>query len=28
VHTAHRPEGGQPKRKFRGRRRFGGTRVA
>jgi ATP-dependent RNA helicase RhlE len=27
-HTAHRPEGGQPKRKFRGRRRFGGTRVA
>ena len=27
-HTAQRPEGGQPKRKFRGRRRFGGTRVA
>jgi ATP-dependent RNA helicase RhlE len=27
-HLAHRPEGGQPKRKFRGRRRFGGTRVA
>jgi ATP-dependent RNA helicase RhlE len=26
-HTAHRPEGGQPKRKFRGRRRFGGTRA-
>jgi len=23
-HPAHRPEGGQPKRKFRGRRRFGG----
>ncbi|HVM22367.1 MAG TPA: DEAD/DEAH box helicase [Sphingomicrobium sp.] len=23
-HSAHRPEGGQPKRKFRGRRRFGG----
>ncbi|HET7575339.1 MAG TPA: DEAD/DEAH box helicase [Sphingomicrobium sp.] len=28
AHTAHRPEGGQPKRKFRGRRRFGGSRVA
>jgi ATP-dependent RNA helicase RhlE len=27
-HPGHRPEGGQPKRKFRGRRRFGGTRVA
>jgi ATP-dependent RNA helicase RhlE len=27
-HPAHRPEGGQPKRKFRGRRRFGGTRSA
>jgi len=27
-HAAHRPEGGQPKRPFRGRRRFGGTRVA
>jgi ATP-dependent RNA helicase RhlE len=27
-HAAHRPEGGQPKRKFRGRRRFGGSRVA
>ena len=26
-HTAHRPEGGQPKRKFRGRRRFGGARA-
>jgi ATP-dependent RNA helicase RhlE len=26
-HAAHRPEGGQPKRKFRGRRR-GGTRAA
>jgi ATP-dependent RNA helicase RhlE len=25
-HTAHRPDGGQPKRKFRGRRRFGGGR--
>jgi ATP-dependent RNA helicase RhlE len=27
-HPAHRPEGGQGKPKFRGRRRFGGTRVA
>ena len=27
-HAAHRPEGGQPKRKFRGRRRFGGPRRA
>jgi ATP-dependent RNA helicase RhlE len=27
-HPAHRPEGGQPKRKFRGRRRFGGARRA
>jgi ATP-dependent RNA helicase RhlE len=27
-HPAHRPEGGQPKRKFRGRRRFGGARSA
>jgi ATP-dependent RNA helicase RhlE len=27
-HPGHRPEGGQPKRKFRGRRRFGGTRAA
>ncbi len=27
-HPGHRPEGGQPKRKFRGRRRFGGSRVA
>jgi len=27
-HSAHRPEGGQPKRKFRGRRRFGGGRRA
>jgi ATP-dependent RNA helicase RhlE len=27
-HPAHRPEGGQPKRKFRGRRRFGSSRVA
>jgi ATP-dependent RNA helicase RhlE len=27
-HMAHRPEGGQPKRKFRGRRRFGSSRVA
>jgi len=27
-HNAHRPEGGQPKRKFRGRRRFGGARRA
>ena len=27
-HTAHRPEGGQPKRKFHGRRRFGGGRPA
>jgi ATP-dependent RNA helicase RhlE len=27
-HTGHRPEGGQPKRKFRGRRRFGNSRVA
>jgi len=25
-HPAHRPEGGQPKRPFRGRRRFGGGR--
>jgi ATP-dependent RNA helicase RhlE len=25
-HAGHRPEGGQPKRKFRGRRRFGGAR--
>jgi ATP-dependent RNA helicase RhlE len=25
-HPAHRPEGGQPKRTFRGRRRFGGGR--
>jgi ATP-dependent RNA helicase RhlE len=25
-HPGHRPEGGQPKRKFRGRRRFGGDR--
>jgi ATP-dependent RNA helicase RhlE len=25
-HQGHRPEGGQPKRKFRGRRRFGGAR--
>jgi ATP-dependent RNA helicase RhlE len=24
-HPGHRPEGGQPKRKFRGRRRFGGN---
>jgi ATP-dependent RNA helicase RhlE len=28
AHPAHRPEGGQPKRKFRGRRRFGSSRVA
>jgi ATP-dependent RNA helicase RhlE len=27
-HHAHRPEGGQPKRKFRGRRHFGGPRRA
>jgi ATP-dependent RNA helicase RhlE len=27
-HPAHRPDGGQPKRSFRGRRRFGGSRVA
>jgi ATP-dependent RNA helicase RhlE len=27
-HPGHRPEGGQPNRKFRGRRRFGGARVA
>jgi ATP-dependent RNA helicase RhlE len=27
-HPGHRPEGGQPKRKFRGRRRFGGPRRA
>jgi ATP-dependent RNA helicase RhlE len=27
-HTAHRPDGGHPKRKFRGRRRFGNSRVA
>jgi ATP-dependent RNA helicase RhlE len=27
-HPAHRPDGGQPKRPFRGRRRFGGSRVA
>jgi len=27
-HNAHRPEGGQPRRKFRGRRRFGGPRRA
>ena len=27
-HSAHRPEGGQPVRKFRGRRRFGGSRRA
>jgi ATP-dependent RNA helicase RhlE len=27
-HTAHRPDGGHPKRKFRGRRRFGSSRVA
>jgi ATP-dependent RNA helicase RhlE len=27
-HPAHRPEGGQPKRPFRGRRRFGGPRRA
>jgi ATP-dependent RNA helicase RhlE len=27
-HAAHRPEGGKPKRKFRGRRRFGGGRRA
>jgi ATP-dependent RNA helicase RhlE len=27
-HSAHRPEGGQPKRKFRGRRRQGGQRRA
>jgi ATP-dependent RNA helicase RhlE len=26
-HPTHRPEGGQGKSKFRGRRRFGGTRV-
>jgi ATP-dependent RNA helicase RhlE len=26
-HSAHRPEGGQPKRKVRGRRRFGGHRA-
>jgi ATP-dependent RNA helicase RhlE len=26
-HTAHRPDGSQPKRKFRGRRRFGGGRL-
>jgi ATP-dependent RNA helicase RhlE len=26
-HQAHRPEGGQPKRKFRGRRRFGAARA-
>ena len=25
-HSGHRPEGGQPKRKFRGRRHFGGSR--
>jgi ATP-dependent RNA helicase RhlE len=28
AHPAHRPEGGQPKRKFRGRRRFGSQRRA
>ena len=28
AHSAHRPEGSQPKRKFRGRRRGGGTRAA
>ena len=27
-HPAHRPDGGQPKRKFRGRRHFGGSRSA
>ena len=26
-HAAHRPEGGQPNRKFRGRRRFGASRA-